>query len=325
MNGAAEDPTTEREPLPAGEHYPVLRDAVLEGLAIAPEGRYVDATYGRGGHAHAVLERLAGGALIAADRDPEALEYAREHLGGDPRCRVLRARLAELPERLRQWGLAGEIDGLLVDLGVSSPQLEAPGRGFSFRHDGPLDMRMDPEAGEPAAQLLQRLSVRELAGLLRRYGEERQAGRIAKAIVAEREAGRPLQRTRALAELVDRVVGGRAPGRHHPATKTFQALRIAVNDELGELDRLLEGVIDLLRPGGRLAAISFHSLEDRRVKRFIRDASSVGDLPPGVPIPPEGRRPRLRPIGGAQRAGAAERDANPRARSAVLRVAERLP
>ncbi len=313
----------EQEPTATG-HRPVLYEAALEALAVRPDGCYVDATYGRGGHARGILERLGPqGQLWVADRDPEAVAHARETLADDPRCTVVPAELADLPRLLAEQGLAARIDGLLADLGISSPQVDNPERGFSFQRDGPLDMRMDPTTGESAAALLERLDAREIAGMLRRLGEERHAGRIARAIVAAREAGDPPATTRALARLVEQAVPRREPGRH-PATRTFQALRIAVNDELGQLDRFLDGAIDLLAPGGRLAVIAFHSLEDRRVKRFIRRASTVGDLPPSVPVPPEGCQPRLRALGRDVRAGDDEVAGNPRARSAVLRAAERL-
>ncbi|MCG5527467.1 MULTISPECIES: 16S rRNA (cytosine(1402)-N(4))-methyltransferase RsmH [Halorhodospira] len=323
MSAAEMRAVAEQKPT-ATTHRPVLYEAALEALAVRPDGCYVDATYGRGGHARGILERLGPrGQLWVADRDPEALAHARETLSDDPRCTVLGAELADLPRMLSGYGLTAGIDGLLADLGISSPQVDNPDRGFSFQRDGPLDMRMDPSSGESAAALLERLSVREIAGILRQLGEERHAGRIARAVVAAREAGEPPRTTLALARLVEQAVPRREPGRH-PATRTFQALRIAVNDELGQLDRFLDGAIDLLAPGGRLAVIAFHSLEDRRVKRFIRRASSVGDLPPSVPVPPEGCQPRLRPLGRDLRAGDDEVAGNPRARSAVLRVAERL-
>ncbi|WP_338018624.1 16S rRNA (cytosine(1402)-N(4))-methyltransferase RsmH [Halorhodospira halochloris] len=306
-------------------HQPVLLGPVLAGLHIRPEGVYVDATYGRGGHARAILEKLSDqGRLIVADRDPEAVAHAQKVLGGDERCVILRVTLAELPQLLEQRGEAGIVDGLLADLGVSSPQLDSPQRGFSFQHDGPLDMRMDPQRGESAAQLLERSTAQELTRLIRSYGEERQAGRIARAIVRARESHQAPRTTRELAGLIEGVIKKREPGRH-PATRTFQALRIAVNDELNELEAFLDRAIDLLRPAGRLAIIAFHSLEDRRVKRFIRDASRSGDLPPAVPVVPEGLRPRLSPVGKAYRADQVELAANRRARSAVLRIAERLP
>ena len=323
---AAQEHTSSGPSGPAADgHQPVLLGPALEALAVRPDGCYVDATYGRGGHARAILERLgAEGRLLVADRDPEAVAHAEAHLAPDPRCTVLACELAELPGRLEAEGRHGAVDGILADLGMSSPQVDDPQRGFSFQREGPLDMRMDPTRGETAAELLQRLSTRELTRLLRELGEERQAGRIARAVAEACRAGRPPATTRELADLVAGAGVRREPGRH-PATRTFQALRIAVNDELGQIDRFLDGVVDLLRPGGRLAVIAFHSLEDRRIKRFIRRAASVGDLPPSVPVPPEGCEPRLRSLGKPVTADEAEAAANPRARSAVLRSAERLP
>lgn len=310
--------------VPTCHHRPVLLEAALQGLAINPAGLYVDATYGRGGHAKAVLAQLGDkGRLIVADRDPEAIAHAQAELGGDQRCVVFHSNLADLPQLLFEHGVSGIAAGVLADLGVSSPQLGSASRGFSFQYDGPLDMRMDPQRGESAAQLLARLSQHEITRILRNYGEERQASRIARAIIRAREDGRLPCTTTQLAELVDEVVVAREPGRH-AATRTFQALRIAVNDELNQLDSFLSASIDLLKPGGRLAVIAFHSLEDRRVKRFIRNASRAGDLPPAVPVVPEGLRPRLRPLDRGRRPEDDEIATNRRARSAVLRVAEKL-
>lgn len=303
-------------------HVPVLADAVLEGLALRAEGCYVDGTFGRGGHSRAILERLGeGGRLLAIDRDPQAVEAAGD-LEDDPRFDIVRSDLAQLADIARQRGLAGRVDGLLLDLGVSSPQLDDPERGFSFRHDGPLDMRMDPGQGQDAADWLNNVDESRLKQVLKTYGEERHAARIARAIVRARRE-RPLARTGELAALVADCVPARGK-RIHPATRTFQAIRIAVNDELGQLDRALEASLDVLAPGGRLVVISFHSLEDRRVKRFTRRHSTVPEPWRGLPgIPPE-HRPALQRIGGLHRATAAEIASNPRARSARLRVAERL-
>jgi len=289
-------------------------------LEVRSDGCYVDGTYGRGGHAWAVLQRLGpDGRLLVMDRDAEAVAHARLQLGGDGRCTVRRGSFAEL----RAVGWAGA-DGILLDLGVSSPQLESAERGFSFRHDGPLDMRMDTESGLSAAGYLARVGERELADVIRRYGEERYARRIARAIVEARDNGVLPVTTRALAALVARAVPSREQGKD-PATRTFQALRICINGELEALERFLAHACDLLSPGGRLVIISFHSLEDRLVKRFMRDNARVGDLPPGVPVVPEHLRPRLKIVGKAVRPGADEVAHNPRARSAVMRVAERLP
>lgn len=305
-------------------HVPVLLAQVLEALAIRADGRYVDATFGRGGHSREILKRLGpAGRLLAIDRDPEAVAEADPALLGDPRFEVVKGEIADIEAIAAGRDLLGEVDGLLLDLGVSSPQLDRPGRGFSFRQDGPLDMRMDPTRGESAAEWLAKVDEKGLRQVLSRYGEERHAGRIARAIVARR-AEKPITRTRELAEIVAGAVPRGAPQRIHPATRTFQAIRMAVNDELGQLERALEASPGLLRAGGRLCVISFHSLEDRMVKRFMRAASREPDAWRGMPsIPPE-HRPKLAVIGRAVKADAGEIEANPRARSARLRVAERL-
>ena len=304
-----------------GGHRPVLCDAALEGLAVRPDGLYVDATYGRGGHAAAILAQLGPeGRLWVLDRDPEAVAAAREQLGEDARVTVVADSFAHLGEHLAAAGLNGSVDGILLDLGVSSPQLDRAERGFSFRHDGPLDMRMDPSQGEDAASWLARVEEKELIRVLRDYGEERFARRIARAIVAAR-AEEAITSTGRLAALVAEAVPRREPGRD-PATRTFQALRIAVNDELGELERVLPVALEALTRGGRLVVISFHSLEDRRVKRFMRDEAR-GDAPPDAPLREDQIRRRLTLVGGARRAAEGEVAENARARSAVLRVAER--
>lgn len=300
-------------------HLPVLYGEVLEGLAVKPEGTYLDGTFGRGGHAAGVLERLGpSGRLLVMDKDPEAIAVARERFGGDARVSIFRgsfAALAQWPET--QSGL----DGVLFDLGVSSPQLDEARRGFSFMGEGPLDMRMDPDTGESVAQWLGRAQEAEIADVLWQYGEERMSRRIARAIVARR-ASAPLETTSQLADLVAATIGRRDPHKH-PATRTFQALRIFINRELDDLDTGLAAAQSRLRPGGRLAIISFHSLEDRAVKRFIAERAK----------PPAGNRrmpvataftPTLRIVGDAIAAGDEELARNPRARSAVLRVAEKL-
>jgi 16S rRNA (cytosine1402-N4)-methyltransferase len=300
-------------------HVPVMLDEVLEGLAVRADGTYLDGTFGRGGHARAVLEKLdANGRLLVMDRDPQAVAAARSEFGGDARVSIRHGDFADLAE----WPAThGGLDGVLLDLGVSSPQLDDAQRGFSFRADAPLDMRMDPTSGESAAEFLGNASESEIADVLWKYGEERMSRRIAKAIVARR-AENPVTRTSELAELVARVVGGQKSGKH-PATRTFQGLRIAVNGELDALDRGLQGSLARLRPGGRLTVISFHSLEDRTVKQFMRDKSSLPPIRRGLPPPPQIELP-LKLIGNAQFADEAELARNPRARSAVLRVAERL-
>ncbi|MFO8156427.1 MAG: 16S rRNA (cytosine(1402)-N(4))-methyltransferase RsmH [Pseudomonadota bacterium] len=302
-------------------HRSVLYESALEALAVRAEGLYVDATYGRGGHAEGIRERLGPeGRLWLLDRDPEAVADAGKRFGDDPRVVIRRAAFTEIGRELAEAELTGRVSGLLLDLGVSSPQLDEGERGFSFQQDGPLDMRMDPDRGESAAEWLARVPEEEITAILRRYGEERFARRIARAIVTARSEA-PISRTGQLARLVAEAVPRREPGKD-PATRTFQALRIAINDELGELERVLPQAVEALEPGGRLAVISFHSLEDRLVKRFMRDEAR-GAIPPGLAIPEDRIERRLRVIGKAQRADEAELAENPRARSAVLRVAEK--
>jgi 16S rRNA (cytosine1402-N4)-methyltransferase len=295
-------------------HEPVLAREAIEALAIQPDGIYVDGTFGRGGHSRLILERLGPrGRLIALDRDPQAAEAARAL--GDPRFSFFKARFSELSM------VPAQVQGMLFDLGVSSPQLDDPARGFSFRHDGPLDMRMDPEAGMSAAEWLATAEQKEIGRVIRDYGEERFAKQIAAAIVAARRS-EPIVRTRQLADLVGQTVRTREPGQD-PATRTFQALRIHLNRELEEVALMLPQAAAHLAPGGRLAVISFHSLEDRIVKRFMQDAARP-QLPRELPLKAsEMPQPVLRLVGRAQRASPDETRRNPRARSATLRVAER--
>ena len=307
-----------------GYHEPVLLEETVTALALRPDGVYFDCTFGRGGHSRAILTRLgAAGRLVGLDRDPQAAAVGEALAGQDSRFTMVRAGFSRVESVARARGLAGGIDGLLLDLGVSSPQLDDPSRGFSFSADGPLDMRMDPEAGESAAQWLAHASESEIASVLRELGEERFAVRIARAIHKARLEG-PILTTRALAALCEAAVPTREPGKH-PATRTFQAIRIYLNRELDELAACLAQACDLLAAGGRLAIISFHSLEDRIVKRFIRDQARGDQVPRGVPVSADRARRRLRAIGKVIHASPAEVAANPRARSAVLRVAERLP
>lgn len=308
----------------APEHRPVMLEQAVEALRPRPGGIYVDGTFGRGGHALALLSHLDDSACLwLVDRDPEAIALAQARHGDDPRCRILQASFADLGVHLRGAGLAGQVGGILLDLGVSSPQLDTPARGFSFMREGPLDMRMDNSTGETAEAWLRRVDERDLIAVLKDFGEERFARRIARAICQAREAGTLPSTTTGLATLIAGAVPRSEPGRH-PATRSFQAIRIHLNDELGALDQVLDDVCELLGPGGRLVVISFHSLEDRRVKRFINRHSQVGDLPPGAGrVPPE-KQPRLRRIGRACQADETEVRINPRARSATLRVAERL-
>jgi 16S rRNA (cytosine1402-N4)-methyltransferase len=292
----------------------------LEALQVKPEGTYLDGTFGRGGHARGVLQQLGpGGRLLVMDKDPEAIAVAEREFGGDPRVAIFRGSFAQLA----QWeATAGGLDGVLFDLGVSSPQLDVAERGFSFGKDGPLDMRMDPESGESAAQWLSHASDKEIADVLWTYGEERMSRRIARAIVSRR-VEQPITRTAQLADLIASVVP-RGEQKIHPATRSFQAIRIFINRELADLEDGLAAAHARLKAGGRLAVISFHSLEDRIVKQFIARHAKA---------PPANRRlpveiaftPTLKAIGDARKADESETAANPRARSAVLRVAEKLP
>ncbi|MGN6528933.1 MAG: 16S rRNA (cytosine(1402)-N(4))-methyltransferase RsmH [Burkholderiaceae bacterium] len=306
-----------------GLHTTVLLHEAIDALVTRPEGTYVDGTFGRGGHTRALLARLGPDArVIAVDRDPEAIAAATAGPDAisDPRFEIVHASFAQLPQALAERGVE-RIDGLLLDLGVSSPQIDTPERGFSFRFDGPLDMRMDTTRGETAADFLARADERHIAEVIRDYGEERFAVSIAKAIVAGRQAGAPVRTTRELSALVARAVKTREPGQD-PATRTFQALRILVNAELEELEQVLKSALDLLASGGRLAVISFHSLEDRIVKTFIARESKA-EIDRRAPFAPPRVALRLRALGRIK-PGAAEVAANARARSAILRVAERL-
>jgi 16S rRNA (cytosine1402-N4)-methyltransferase len=311
------------------EHTPVLVEEVLEGLGLGPEapaprsGLFIDATFGRGGHAARILSALgADGRVLAIDRDPQAVEAARGSFHAEPRLLVVRAAFGSLASLVAAHGEGRPCRGILFDLGVSSPQLDQAARGFSFQADGPLDMRMDPAHGLSAAQWLARASLDEIRDVIGTLGEERFAGRIARHIV-EARALEPITTTARLADIVGRAVPTRERGKN-PATRTFQALRMHVNDELGELARGLEASLAVLAPGGRLAVISFHSLEDRAVKQFIRRESQPDPAWARLPVAPP-FTPRLARVGRKLRASEAEVAANPRARSAILRVAERLP
>jgi 16S rRNA (cytosine1402-N4)-methyltransferase len=305
-------------------HVPVLLGQVLRGLKIKPGGCYVDGTFGRGGHSAEILKRLdAGGRLIAIDRDPQAIASASRALTDDPRFELVRGECAQLETIIIERKLIGRIDGLLLDLGVSSPQLDDPRRGFSFLRDGPLDMRMDPDKGEPASVWLSTVAERDLRQVLRKFGEEPAAARIARAIVREREIA-AITRTSQLARIVEEVAPRHGRKKVHPATRTFQAIRIFLNDELRQLEVALRASLPALRRGGRLCVISFHSLEDRIVKRFIRNASREPEQYRGMPEVPAEFRPKLAPVGKAIYATDEEIAVNPRARSARLRIAERL-
>jgi 16S rRNA (cytosine1402-N4)-methyltransferase len=305
-----------REP-GAWTHVPVLLTEAVQALVTRPDGVYVDATFGRGGHSRALLQQLApAGRLLAFDRDPQAVAAAAAI--DDPRFSIVHAAFSTMAGELAARGLA-QVDGVLMDLGISSPQIDDPSRGFSFRADAPLDMRMDTTRGETAADFLARADVRTLAEVIRTHGEERFAGPIAKALVARREGGQPVRTTGDLAALVARTVKTREAGQD-PATRTFQALRIHVNAELEELQQALSAALGLLRPGGRLAVISFHSLEDRIVKTFIARESRE-EVDRRAPFAPS-RPLRLQALSRVK-PSPDEVLANPRSRSAILRVAQR--
>ena len=287
---------------------------------VAADGSYVDGTFGRGGHSTRILDALSpSGTLLALDQDPAAESAARPLIDQDPRFQFLAVNFRALADHVAP----GSLQGVLLDLGVSSPQLDDPERGFSFSHDGPLDMRMNPAAGQSATDWLASVGEAELARVLRDLGEERFARRIAASIVRERTVA-PIERTAQLAEIVSAANPKWEPHKH-PATRSFQAIRLQVNGELEALREVLDAIVHALAPGGRMVVISFHSLEDRIVKRFIRDAARGAQLPPGVPVQFEAQQVLLRRIGKAVVPSQAEIAENPRARSAIMRVAERLP
>ena len=302
-------------------HQTVLLEEAVEGLRIRPDGIYVDATFGRGGHSREILRRLGKvGRLIALDRDPQAVAHAQAIV--DPRFTVVHAGFAGLKDVLLERGVE-RVDGALFDLGVSSPQIDEAQRGFSFRFDGPLDMRMDTSRGQTAAQWLDSASELEIGGVIRRYGEDRFAKQIARAIVAARSGG-PVDRTRQLAQIVAKAVPSREP-RQDPATRTFQALRIHINKELEELEVALPRSVEMLAEGARLVVISFHSLEDRIVKQFMRAESQPAAVPRRLPLrAAEMPKSRMKLVGKTVRATESEVQANPRSRSAIMRIAERL-
>ena len=305
-------------------HKPVLLDECLDALAIKPEGNYLDGTLGRAGHSLAILRRLTTGRLVGIDRDQTAIEAAKERLAefGD-RVTLVHGNFAELGNILQELGITG-LDGMLFDLGVSSPQLDEPQRGFSYMHDAPLDMRMDGTAALDAGEVVNTWSYEELRRIFYEYGEERYAPQVAKAIVRRRE-DKPVETTGELAEIIRGAMPGAAlREKQHPAKRTFQAIRIAVNGELDALPPMLEAAADGLRPGGRLAVITFHSLEDRIVKQKLRELATGCTCPPEFPVCVCGRKPKIKLITRKPIvSGSAELEENPRARSAKLRVAER--
>jgi len=305
------------------KHTTVLLDEAVNGLNIREDGIYIDGTFGRGGHSRLILSQLGEkGKLIAIDRDPQAIAAAAEIT--DPRFSIIHGPFSALAEYVSERDLVGKIDGILLDLGVSSPQLDDAERGFSFMRDGPLDMRMDPSRGHSAAEWLLHAEEADIAFVLKTYGEERFAKRIARAIV-ERNREQPMTRTRELAEVISIAMPVKDKFKH-PATRSFQAIRIWINSELEEIDIALKGAVEVLAPQGRLSVISFHSLEDRLVKRFMRDQSRGPQVPPGIPMTEH----QLRALGGRElrllgkmSPGDAEVSENPRARSSVLRIAEK--
>ncbi len=306
----------------AHSHQPVLLQAAVTAMHIHPQGCYIDGTFGRGGHSEAILQQLdERGSLYALDKDFSAVQYGRKKFAGDARFHMLHSSFARLSGVAAQYELLGRVDGLLLDLGVSSPQLDEAQRGFSFQQDGPLDMRMDQDRHPSAAEWLASAKDDEIANVLWEYGEERFSRRIARAVVETRQQT-PLQTTSQLAELIDRAIPFRE--RHkHPATRSFQAIRIFINQELEDLQQCLQQSLDVLAKGGRLVVISFHSLEDRIVKRFMRDQARGEVLPKGLPVPDSARKPgRIKLLGKAVKPTKDEIRANPRARSAIMRVAE---
>ena len=302
------------------EHRPVLLEEAIAALMVSADGAYLDGTFGRGGHSTRILDALSPlGTLAAFDQDPAAFQVAKRLAEQDSRFRFQAANFRDLGQYIEP----ASVQGVLLDLGVSSPQLDDPDRGFSFSHDGPLDMRMNPEVGWSAAEWLSEVSETELAQVLRELGEERFARRIAAAIVQARSTAR-IERTAQLAEIVSTANPKWEPNKH-PATRSFQAIRLHVNGELDALRVALEAIVLALAPGGRMVVISFHSLEDRIVKRFIRQATRGEQLPPGVPVQYESDRGSLRQVGKAVMPSEQEVADNPRSRSAIMRVAERLP
>ena len=303
-------------------HQAVLLKEALESLNIRPSGNYIDATFGRGGHSQAILQQLnEDGLLIAFDQDPEAVAFAKQQFADEPRLKIEHCNFNQVADVVEQYGLTGKIDGMLMDLGVSSPQLDDAERGFSFLRSGPLDMRMDTSQGETARQWLARVKLADLINVLKKYGEEKFARRIATAIIETREQ-REITETGDLAEIISNAIPVKEKHKH-PATRSFQAIRIHLNEELQAVEQGLKAAIKVLAKGGRLSVISFHSLEDRIVKRFMRDVSSRPRLPAGLPVMEADIEVPFRLVGKPVTAGAEELNVNPRARSARLRVLER--
>jgi 16S rRNA (cytosine1402-N4)-methyltransferase len=303
------------------QHQAVLLEEAVSSLNVRGDGFYLDGTFGRGGHSRAIMAKLTEqGRLFTLDKDPQAIAAGLEEWGEDPRFSIVQGSFAEMDRMVQEWGIERNLDGILLDLGVSSPQLDDPERGFSFRNGGPLDMRMDPTKGVSAAEWLAETPEREISRVFWEFGEERHARRIARSIVKARQQQR-LEYTTQLAELIETTIGKRE--RKHPATRCFQAIRIVINNELGDLTLGLDAAISQLRPGGRLVVVSFHSLEDRLVKRTFKEAVRPGRVRRNIPDHPDWKA-KLKLIGKAIRPSEQEISANPRARSAIMRVAEKL-
>ena len=307
----------------AHSHQPVLLDEVMDALKVRPEGYYIDATFGRGGHSAAILEQLnEQGRLLALDRDPQAIAFGRERFADEPRIEFEHINFNQVADVLAQRQLESNIDGVLMDLGVSSPQLDDAGRGFSFMHNGPLDMRMDTTRGESASEWLMRVELEELVTVLKRYGEEKFARRIAHGIIEARQQ-QPITETAQLVSIIEKAMPVKEKHKH-PATRSFQAIRMHINQELQSIETGLEAMLGALRPGGRLAVISFHSIEDRLVKRFMKAKVTRPVLPKNLPVFDTDEAPPYRLVGKPRTASPQELEANPRSRSARLRVLERV-
>ncbi len=311
------------------QHISVLLHESIDGLAIKPDGIYIDGTFGRGGHSRTILSQLGpNGRLYSIDRDPQAIAEAQKI--DDPRFTIVHGPFSGIAEYAQRYDLVGKVDGVLFDLGVSSPQLDDAERGFSFMKDGPLDMRMDPTSGMPVSDWLAQADLDDITWVIREFGEDKHARRIAKAIVAYREdeENEPLARTSQLAKLISDAAPKSFKEKKHPATRAFQAFRIYINSELEEIDTALKGAASILAPQGRLSVISFHSLEDRMVKRFIRKESKGPEVPHGIPLTQEQIRALgsadLKTVGKAIKPSEQEVEMNPRSRSSVLRIAEKL-
>ena len=305
-------------------HLSVLLKETVDGLNIHEDGIYIDGTFGRGGHSRHVLSQLGeNGRLIAIDRDPQAIEAAKQ-FADDPRFQIVHGGFGQLAEYVTELGLKGKVNGVLLDLGVSSPQLDDAERGFSFLRDGPLDMRMDNSQGQTAAEWIAKAEIEDMAWVFRTYGEEKNSRHIARCIAADRDE-KPFLRTKDLADLIARITKNKERNKH-PATRVFQAIRIYINSELEQIEQALEGAVSILAPEGRLSVISFHSLEDRMVKRFIRKNSQGESVPHGLPITEAeiNKSRKLKSMGKAMKPSEIEIEQNPRSRSSVLRVAQRL-